>query len=115
MILKLKNDLSAKNISFFLFQFQKSEDYIKIAKENGLPLISLSTVFTEEGFYYKDGHINGNGGQKVADQFLEILTKYKLIPENIIYFQVIDRVLLDIFYGLFLILSDKELKKSHVF
>lgn len=82
MVHELKDRLQEKNISLFLFQFGNDKDIIAQAKENKLPLLTLDTQFSEDDFFYKDGHWNKNGCQKIAARFYKLLNKYHLIPAN---------------------------------
>lgn len=80
LIQQIKENLLSRNISFFLFQYHKELDIIQVAKQHNLPLISLDIDFTPEDYYYKDGHWNGNGCEKIAEKFFRLFYKYKLIP-----------------------------------
>jgi hypothetical protein len=82
LIHEMKEDLLSKNVRFFLFQYGKNSEVIKFSKENGLPLISLGVNFSPDDYYHKDGHWNGNGCEKIAAKFSQLLIKYKLIPEE---------------------------------
>lgn len=82
LIQQTKKNLLSHNISFFLFQYHKNQDIIQIAKQNNLPLISLDVDFTPEDYYYKDGHWNGNGCKKIAEEFFLLFHKHKLVPQK---------------------------------
>lgn len=82
LILDMKEALSSQNISFFLFQYHKNSDIISIARKNKLPLISLNNSFTTDDHYYKDGHLNQNGCEKVAKEIFRVLKENKLIPDK---------------------------------
>lgn len=84
MIQILQSRLREKGILLFLFQFGTNKEVISCAKENQLPLISLDVHFVDEDIFYKDGHWNKNGCQKIADCFYRLITRHRLIPENYI-------------------------------
>lgn len=84
MVNILRDNLRDKNITFFLFQYEKNNDVISIAKDNNIPLISLDTSFDIGDYFNKDAHLNDSGCQKIANNFYTILMKHKLIPENFI-------------------------------
>jgi hypothetical protein len=82
MLQDLKKELNEKDITFFMYQYQKDDKVISVARENGIPLISINPAFTEEDFFPKNNHWNQNGYRKVAEQFYELIMKYGLIPES---------------------------------
>jgi hypothetical protein len=82
MLQELNRALQKKGIRFFMYQYGKDRNIINLAKENGLPLVSLNIAFTDDDFLPEKGHWNRNGYQKVAEQFYELIMKYELIPES---------------------------------
>jgi hypothetical protein len=82
MLQDLKEELNEKGITFFMYQYQKDDKVISVAKENRIPLISLHPTFTENDFFPQNNHWNKNGYDKVAEHFYELIMKYELIPES---------------------------------
>lgn len=55
---------------------------IQIAKKSQLPLVTLRTSFSENDYIPGNGHWNGLGCKKADNQFYDLITKHKLIPEK---------------------------------
>jgi len=82
LIKELQMKLAEKNIKFFLLNTYGKTN-MQIIKDGKLPCISTRLDFIEpDDFMYKDGHLNKQGCEKIADKLCDLFIKYELIPKK---------------------------------